>query len=238
MIKGYCNEGMLEDAHKLFLQMEETGCPPNEVTYKTLLRGYLQKKDVLKAKLIIDEMIEKKLLSEESPLPMSKLNITPTGGELECKLAGMRSGSTFLNPSGIWVNGNSSSFFRLNSSISVLMEEEDDPKQRPYNGPSRKLEEQVVIEVHTLTLASSQILYYKGHRKRVMDVYISEDYVRIRRMEKKDHIRRRSEINSDSGKVDVEKMISRSSSAFMSTNKQVLRSGGMSENPLFNLISA
>ena len=42
MIIALCREGLVRDAKDLFLMMEESGCPPNNVTYNVLLQGYLK----------------------------------------------------------------------------------------------------------------------------------------------------------------------------------------------------
>ncbi|KAL5708424.1 hypothetical protein ACHQM5_019220 [Ranunculus cassubicifolius] len=45
MIVGYCKKGMMDEASELFVQMEENGCAPDEITYKTLVDGHLHKKN-------------------------------------------------------------------------------------------------------------------------------------------------------------------------------------------------
>ncbi|KAL5708419.1 hypothetical protein ACHQM5_019215 [Ranunculus cassubicifolius] len=67
MIGGFCKEGMMDEASKLFIQMEEDGCAPNEITFKTLIEGHLRKNNEYEARQLIDKMTERGFRSKKSP---------------------------------------------------------------------------------------------------------------------------------------------------------------------------
>ena len=41
MIGGLCNGGLIAEAEKLLMEMEEEGCSPNSWTYNTIIRGFI-----------------------------------------------------------------------------------------------------------------------------------------------------------------------------------------------------
>ncbi|KAJ0594245.1 putative tetratricopeptide-like helical domain superfamily [Helianthus annuus] len=56
MISGLCREGQLKEAKLLFLKMDESGCPPDSVTYNVLLQGYLRNKHFDDVEMLLHEM--------------------------------------------------------------------------------------------------------------------------------------------------------------------------------------
>ena len=56
MICGFCGEGLVIDAKQLFLKMEESGCPPDKVTYNVLLQGYLRNKYFDDVEMLLHDM--------------------------------------------------------------------------------------------------------------------------------------------------------------------------------------
>ncbi|MFS8031303.1 putative tetratricopeptide-like helical domain superfamily [Helianthus anomalus] len=56
MIGGFCREGLLGEAKLLFLKMEESGCPPNNVTYSVFLQGCLKNKRYDDVEMLLQEM--------------------------------------------------------------------------------------------------------------------------------------------------------------------------------------
>ncbi|KAM0030444.1 putative tetratricopeptide-like helical domain superfamily [Helianthus debilis subsp. tardiflorus] len=56
MISGFCRGGQLGEAKLLFLKMEESGCPPDDVTYRVLLQGYLKNRHYDDVEMLLQEM--------------------------------------------------------------------------------------------------------------------------------------------------------------------------------------
>ncbi|KAB1224501.1 hypothetical protein CJ030_MR2G016390 [Morella rubra] len=59
MIKGYCKEGLLNEACVLLEQMERNGCSPNDFTYDAIIQGLLQHKETSKATKYLQMMLDK-----------------------------------------------------------------------------------------------------------------------------------------------------------------------------------
>lgn len=57
MIRGFCKEGLLEEANKIFMEMKANSCMPEDVTYNTLIRGCFENKKYDEACVLIDEMV-------------------------------------------------------------------------------------------------------------------------------------------------------------------------------------
>ncbi|XP_021771753.1 pentatricopeptide repeat-containing protein At2g17140-like [Chenopodium quinoa] len=49
MIKGFCKEGLLAKADELLKNMEDNGCFPDECTFNTIIRGFIDGKDISRA---------------------------------------------------------------------------------------------------------------------------------------------------------------------------------------------
>ncbi|XXG47077.1 hypothetical protein AAC387_Pa02g1777 [Persea americana] len=49
IINGLCNEGLLEEANGLFLQMEENDFLPNTCTFNAIIRGFCKVNEMHKA---------------------------------------------------------------------------------------------------------------------------------------------------------------------------------------------
>ncbi|XP_076934343.1 uncharacterized protein LOC143600583, partial [Bidens hawaiensis] len=56
MINALCGEGLLKEAKNLFLKMDESGCPPDNVTYRVLLQGYLKSQRYDDVEMLLQEM--------------------------------------------------------------------------------------------------------------------------------------------------------------------------------------
>nr|GFC13797.1 hypothetical protein [Tanacetum cinerariifolium] len=56
MIAGFCGEGLMKDAKHLFLKMEESGIPPIDLTYNSLIQLYLKSKCYDDVKTLLHKM--------------------------------------------------------------------------------------------------------------------------------------------------------------------------------------
>ncbi|KAJ0672739.1 putative tetratricopeptide-like helical domain superfamily [Helianthus annuus] len=56
MISGLCREGQLKEAKGMFLKMDECGFPPDNVTYRVLLQGYLKNQNYDDVEMLLHEM--------------------------------------------------------------------------------------------------------------------------------------------------------------------------------------
>ena len=59
LISGLCREGLVGDAKELLYKMEESGCAPNNVTYRVLLQGYLKNKHYVGVDMLLHEMVRR-----------------------------------------------------------------------------------------------------------------------------------------------------------------------------------
>ncbi|XP_021742885.1 pentatricopeptide repeat-containing protein At3g22470, mitochondrial-like [Chenopodium quinoa] len=64
MIKGFCKEGLLAKADELLKNMEDNGCFPNECTFNTIIRGFIDGKDVKRALELISLMRKKEFAAD------------------------------------------------------------------------------------------------------------------------------------------------------------------------------
>ncbi|KAJ0594747.1 putative tetratricopeptide-like helical domain superfamily [Helianthus annuus] len=70
MISGFCREGLLAEARSLFLKMEESGCPPNNVTYSVFLQGFLKNKHYDDVEMLLQEMDDRGYSLDASTLSL------------------------------------------------------------------------------------------------------------------------------------------------------------------------
>uniref|UniRef100_A0A803L4V1 Pentatricopeptide repeat-containing protein n=1 Tax=Chenopodium quinoa TaxID=63459 RepID=A0A803L4V1_CHEQI len=60
MVKGFCKKGLMSEVAQVLRIMEENGCPPNDRTYNTIIRGYILNNDLSNAFYYCDIMTGKK----------------------------------------------------------------------------------------------------------------------------------------------------------------------------------
>lgn len=48
MINGLCKKGMLSEANKLLIQMEERACEPDSISFNIIIQGFLRENEVHK----------------------------------------------------------------------------------------------------------------------------------------------------------------------------------------------
>ena len=70
MISGFCKEGLVCDAKQLFLKMDRSGCPPNNVTYNVLLQGYLRNQYYDDIEMLFQEMYGRHYTLDASTLSL------------------------------------------------------------------------------------------------------------------------------------------------------------------------
>jgi pentatricopeptide repeat protein len=59
MIKGLCQEGLIDEASELLEKMDEKGCSPNDRTYNKIIQGLLQHNETSKAMKYLQIMVDK-----------------------------------------------------------------------------------------------------------------------------------------------------------------------------------
>ncbi|GKA40212.1 tetratricopeptide repeat-like superfamily protein [Tanacetum coccineum] len=87
MIFGFCEEGLVNDAKRLFLEMEENHCWPTTDTYNYLLQGYLKNKFYDDVKMLLHRMEEKHHYLYESTLSMLRASVA--AGSLDATLSNL-----------------------------------------------------------------------------------------------------------------------------------------------------
>ena len=70
MIKGLCQEGLLEEAKVLLSKMEVTGCLTDSVTYNTIIRASILNKRYEEAVVLIENMRARKFSEDASSTSM------------------------------------------------------------------------------------------------------------------------------------------------------------------------
>ncbi|KAL2941290.1 hypothetical protein RDABS01_029640 [Bienertia sinuspersici] len=63
IIKGFCNKGLITDAEEVFKKMEDNGCS-NDCTFNTLIKGFLDSKDVNRAVTLVSIMRSKEFMTD------------------------------------------------------------------------------------------------------------------------------------------------------------------------------
>ncbi|KAF5940862.1 hypothetical protein HYC85_022029 [Camellia sinensis] len=66
MIQGFCEEGLLREAKELFVKMEHNGCLPNDVTYNTIIRGFIGQHKCYEALILVEEMVQRGFSADAS----------------------------------------------------------------------------------------------------------------------------------------------------------------------------
>ena len=69
MIKGLCEEGLIDEVGDLLEKMDGNGCSPNDRTYNTIIRGLLQHNETSKTMKYLHIMVEKGFLANKQDLP-------------------------------------------------------------------------------------------------------------------------------------------------------------------------
>ena len=59
MIKGLCEEGLIDEAGDLLEKMDGNGCSPNDRTYNTIIQGLLKHNEIIKARKYLKIMVDK-----------------------------------------------------------------------------------------------------------------------------------------------------------------------------------
>ena len=66
MIDGLLGGGVVGKAVNLFREMEKNGCPPNECTYNTMIRGCIKNHEISRALQLRHEMVAKGFSADAS----------------------------------------------------------------------------------------------------------------------------------------------------------------------------
>uniref|UniRef100_A0A803KNS4 Pentatricopeptide repeat-containing protein n=1 Tax=Chenopodium quinoa TaxID=63459 RepID=A0A803KNS4_CHEQI len=87
MIKGFCKEGLLAKADELLKNMEDNKCFPNECTFNTIRRGFIDGKDVRRALELVSLMRNKEFAADNHTISsfvglLTDPNIDDAGKEL------------------------------------------------------------------------------------------------------------------------------------------------------------
>ena len=59
MIKGFCKNGLIDEANELLEKMDSNGCSPNGCMYNTIIQGLLQHSETSKATKYLKIMVDK-----------------------------------------------------------------------------------------------------------------------------------------------------------------------------------
>ena len=59
MIKGFCKEGLIDEASELLEKMDGNHFSPDDRTYNTIIQGLLQQNEIAKAMELIKIMVDK-----------------------------------------------------------------------------------------------------------------------------------------------------------------------------------
>uniref|UniRef100_A0A2C9W641 Pentacotripeptide-repeat region of PRORP domain-containing protein n=3 Tax=Manihot esculenta TaxID=3983 RepID=A0A2C9W641_MANES len=65
-MKGLCQQGLMDEAYKLFKDMEKVGCLPNNCCYNIIIQGFLKHEDLPKASELINEMVDKGFSADDA----------------------------------------------------------------------------------------------------------------------------------------------------------------------------
>ncbi|KAL9998524.1 putative tetratricopeptide-like helical domain superfamily [Helianthus debilis subsp. tardiflorus] len=76
MISGFCRKGLLREAKNLFLKMGERGCPPDNVSYRVLLHGYLKNQHFDDVEILLQQMDRSSYSLDASTLSLLKDRVT------------------------------------------------------------------------------------------------------------------------------------------------------------------
>ncbi|GJV67180.1 pentatricopeptide repeat-containing protein [Tanacetum coccineum] len=87
MISAFCEEGLVNDAKRLFLEMEENHCWPTTNTYNYLLQGYLKNKCYDDVKVLLYKMKRQKHYLYASTLSMLRASVA--AGSLDATLSNL-----------------------------------------------------------------------------------------------------------------------------------------------------
>lgn len=82
MISGLCNGGLTYEAEKLLRKMEEKGCSPDNVTYNSIIRGYIHCNETSRIVGLIQQMVERGFSADASTMKLivdlfSKAEVDP-----------------------------------------------------------------------------------------------------------------------------------------------------------------
>ncbi|CAL5351065.1 unnamed protein product [Camellia sinensis] len=80
MIRGLCEEGLLHEAKELFVKMEQSGCLPNDVTYNTIIRGFIGQHKCYEALILVEEMVQRGFSADAFNFPLI-VDILSTKGQ-------------------------------------------------------------------------------------------------------------------------------------------------------------
>ena len=69
MIKGFCKNGLVDEASELLEKMDGNGCSPNEHTYNTIIHGFLQHRETSKAMKYLKMMVNRDFQQTQQLLP-------------------------------------------------------------------------------------------------------------------------------------------------------------------------
>ena len=70
MIHGHCDDGRMDKAHDLFIEMEENAVAPNVITFGTFIHGFSQINEPSKVIELLHKMKEKKVMPDASIVSM------------------------------------------------------------------------------------------------------------------------------------------------------------------------
>ena len=70
MIKGFCKEGLIDEASELLEKMDGNHFSPNDRTYNTIIQGLLQQNETAKALELIKIMVDKGFLANATTASM------------------------------------------------------------------------------------------------------------------------------------------------------------------------
>lgn len=68
MINELCNGGLLNDAEELLREMEDKACSPNDWTFNTMIRGFINNNETLRAMGLIQQMLERDFSADASTM--------------------------------------------------------------------------------------------------------------------------------------------------------------------------
>ncbi|CAL5420023.1 unnamed protein product [Camellia sinensis] len=80
MIQGLCEEGLLYEAKELFVKMEQNHCLPSDVTYNTVIRGFIEQHKCYEALILVEEMVQRGFSIDASTFPLI-VDILSTKGQ-------------------------------------------------------------------------------------------------------------------------------------------------------------
>ena len=85
MIKGFCKEGLIDEASELLEKMDGNHFSPNDRTYNTIIQGLLQQNEITKALELIKIMVDKGFSANATTASMvfDLLSTNPGGKALQ-----------------------------------------------------------------------------------------------------------------------------------------------------------